>query len=504
LRVDGQLLSRYRFRHTLFQKYLYGSLDEVELVYLHEQVGKALEDLYQSQEETPVSADLAPKLAWHFREARIPDKATTYLLMAGERALLMSAYQEAVDHFTNGLDSLRLLPGSPDRDHQEVSLLLNLAMAWQGLEGARYPVVKQAYTRAYELCRQTGQTTQLSQLLGEMLEFAYVGADYEEARLLGEEALALAEQAADPVFEAFGHWYKGFVNFALGNFSASHDSLERVISFYEPRSHHQDFIVLRGKDAGLGALAYDACCLWCLGYPDQALERSQESLSLARELAQPFSQVDVLSFAGCVFNEMRRDASALKENAVEMVRLTSKMVPGWRGAGEMYLGEALVMSGQVQEGMDQIRDGFRTRRTINTLCYETGPLGTLARAEGMTSPSEGLKTITRALNVVERTGERYYEPELYRLQGDLYAMIGDDNHAEASYENAVEAAQHQNAKSWELRAAISLARLWHEQGRVDEALQMLKGVYDWFSEGFDTPDLLEAKEVLEDLSEERS
>jgi len=349
-------------------------------------------------------------------------------------------------------------------------------MAWQGLEGSRYPVVKQAYTRAYELCQQTGQTTQLSQLLGEMLEFAYVGADYEEARLLGEEALALAEQAADPVFEAFGHWYKGFVNFTLGNFSASHESLERVVSFYEPRSHHQDFIVLRGKDAGLGALAYDACCLWCLGYPSQALERSQESLSLARELAQPFSQVDVLAFAGCVFNEMRRDASALKENAEEMLRLTAKMVPGWRGTGEMYLGEALVMLGQVQEGIEQIRDGFRTRRTIDALCYETGPLGTLARAEGMINPSEGLETMARALNLVERTGERYYEPELHRLQGELCAMLGDVDQAEASYEIAVEVARHQCAKSWELRAAISLARIWHEQGRVDEALQVLKVV----------------------------
>jgi len=147
LRAGGQLLSRYRFRHTLFQKYLYGSLDEVERVYLHEQVGKALKDLYRTEEETPVSADLAPKLAWHFQEARIPDKAAFYLQKAGERALQMSAYQEALNHLTGALDSLRLLRESPDRDNQEVDLLLNLAIAWQGIEGARDLVARQAYTR---------------------------------------------------------------------------------------------------------------------------------------------------------------------------------------------------------------------------------------------------------------------------------------------------------------------------------------------------------------------
>jgi len=505
LRAGGQLLSRYRFRHTLFQKYLYGSLDEVERVYLHEQVGKALKDLYRTEEETPVSADLAPKLAWHFQEARIPDKAAFYLQKAGERALQMSAYQEALNHLTGALDSLRLLRESPDRDNQEVDLLLNLAIAWQGIEGARDLVARQAYTRAYELCHQKGRATQLSQVLGEMVEYSYVGADYQEARKRGDEALALAEQAGDPVLKAFGHWYQGFINFAVGDFSASHDHLERVISFYEPRIHHTNFIILRGKDAGLGALAYDACNLWCLGYPDRALDRSQEALSLARDLAQPFSLADVLAHGGCVFNGFRRDAEAMMAFAEEMMRLTAKMVPGWRGTGEIYLGEAMVRLGRLDEGIEQIRESLRTRHSVDARCYETGMLGTLAMAEGRTGNlGEGLKTLIQALNLVERTGERYYEPELHRLKGDLHSMQGDDDGAEASYEKAIEKSQRQNAKSWELRAAISLARLWHKQGGVDEALQMLRGVYDWFSEGFDTPDLLEAKDLLECLSGERS
>ncbi len=501
LRIDGQLLSRYRFRHFLFQKYLYGSLDDVKRVYLHEQVGNVLEDLYQVQVERPTSDDLAPQLARHFQEARIIEKAVFYLSKVGERALQLSAYQEAVSHFDRVLTVLMTLPESPERAQQELSVQLALGMAWQGIEGPRHPAVIKAYTRAYELCQQTGETTQIGRMQGEMLEFYYVGAEYLTARDLAREALTLAQQEKNPLLEAMAHWYLGFVHFALGEFAMSRDYLAQVISFYEPQTHHHPFIVLRGKDAGLGALAYDACCLWCLGYPDQAHRRSQESLALARELGQPFSMVDVLTFGGCVSNEMRRDWGALKEYAERIVQLTADQVPGWRGTGEIYLGEALVMMGKIPEGIEQIREGLATRQTVEALCYGTGALGILAVAEGtIGNPGRGLSTLTKAIALVEQMEERYCEAELYRLQGNMHLMMGDEDEAFGSFMKAIDVARRQNARSWELRAGTSLARLWRKQGKISEAHELLKPVYDWFTEGFETPDLIDAKTLLEELS----
>jgi predicted ATPase/DNA-binding SARP family transcriptional activator len=500
LRLDGQLLSRYRFRHTLFQKYLYNSMDDIERVYLHEQVGRTLETLYHVHEESPINTDLAPKLAWHFQEARIIDKAVDYLMKAGRRALTMSAYQEAINLLSDALDLLSNLPHSTGRDNQEALLQLDFAIAWQGIEGSRYPTARQAYTRAYELSQRSGMTRQLSQVLGEMVEFEYVGAYYASARELSVQALELALESGDSVLEALANWYLGYINFAEGKFNAAHEHSSRVISLYDPDRHHDEFVQLRGKDAGMSAMAYDACSLWCLGYPDQARELSQQALVLARELDQPFSRMDVLSFGGCLLAEMSRNAELMKINAQEMIHLSNNIVPGWRGTGEMYLGEALVMLGQVREGIQQIRKSQMLRDTVDTSCYYTGPLLTLAKAEGQAgSPEEGLKMIQRAHEIVERTGERYCEAELFRAWGDLCLIQRDGKQADEYFVKAIEIARQQNAKSWELRASRSLAQLYREQGRFDEALNTLEPIYSWFSEGFNTVDLIEAEELLEIL-----
>jgi predicted ATPase len=262
-------------------------------------------------------------------------------------------------------------------------------------------------------------------------------------------------------------------------------------------------VLLRGSDVGLSALAYAACCLWCLGYPDQALSRSQEALALARELGHPFSLADVLYYAGCMLNKMRRgDAPALKENAEELMRLANeKGMPTWSGMGTCFRGEALAMLGQVQEGVAQMREGMAAHQSGGLRLYLSRVLGSLAEAQAKAGqPEEGLTTLAKAFAFVEETDERHWEAELYRLQAELLLMQGDDAEAEAGFQKAVEVARRQQAKSWELRATVSLCRLWQQQGRVDEARQMLAEVYGWFTEGFDTPDLQEAKALFEELT----
>ncbi|MGD9316397.1 MAG: AAA family ATPase, partial [Anaerolineae bacterium] len=514
-RLGTQRVSRYRFRNYLFQKYLYDNLDSVERAYLHEDVGNVLEALHEDQvDEIAATRAVAVQLAWHFQEAGIAEKAIGHLHQAGERAVHLSAYQEAIAHLTRGLTLLTALPDSGDvggrrispkrleRAEQELALQLALGMAWQGIKGSQCPEVGKAYTRARELCQQMGKTTQLCRVVGGLSNLYYVRAEHQKARELAEEALSLAKQTGDALLVVVAHTYLGFILFCLGEYTSAHAHFEQMISFYEPHKHHRDLLFLRGSDLGLSALAYDTCCLWCLGYPEQALKRSQEALALARELGHPFSLADVLCFAGCLFNEMRRDAQALEGNADELVRIANdKGMPTWLGMGTRCQGEVLAMLGQVREGMVHIRQGIAADQSMDVGIYVSGALCALAEVQATSGQSEqGLTTLAEALALVEETDERYYEAELCRLKGELLLATGDEAEAEASFHKAIEVARRQQAKSWELRATNDLARLWQGQGKREEARQALQQIYGWFTEGFDTPDLLEAKALLDELS----
>jgi DNA-binding SARP family transcriptional activator/predicted ATPase len=492
-RLGSQPVSRYRFRHYLCQKYLYEGLDAGERIYLHRDVGNALEALYGDQVK-----EISMPLARHFQEAGIAEKAIHYLHQAGERAVQLSAYREGVAHLTRALDLLMTLPDSPERAQRELTLQLALGLAWIG---AKIYAAEEAYTRALQLCQQLGQTSELCQVLGELAIRHYVRAEYRRARELAEEALSLAEQAGDPLLIALDHWHLGFISFGLGEHATARAHLGQTISFYEPEQHHHALVSLRGGDAGVVALAYDACCLWCLGYPDQALKRSQEALALARELGHAYTLADALCYGGCLFNAMRRDAETYNQCAEELKQLASDQVPPWLGKATWQGGEALAMLGDLEEGIRQIREGLALEQSQAESCHRSTCLCALAEAQASAGqPEEGLATLAEAFAQMEQTDERLWEAELYRLQGELLRAQGDEAEAEASLLNAIEVARLQQAKSWELRATVSLCRLWRNQDRVDEGRQMLAETYGWFTEGFDTVDLKEAKTLLEELS----
>jgi DNA-binding SARP family transcriptional activator/predicted ATPase len=502
-RVDGQLLSSYRFRHILTQKYLYGGLDEVERVHLHERVGAVLEALHGTDESSTGAdiASIAPQLARHFQEAKITAKAIHYLHQAGDRAIQLSAYQEALTHLTTGLELLMTLPDSHERAERELALQQSLGMAWVG-PGAYGIEVKKAYTRARQLCQQLGKTSQLCQVLGQLAVQSFVQADYQRAIELAEEALSLAEQANDPLLVTLGHWYLGFIHFYLGEYTTTRTHIQQVTSFYDPAQHHQQFILLRGSDPGISALTYEACALWCLGYPDQATQKSQQVLALAREFDHPFSLADALSYAGCMFNVMRRKSETLKVNAQELIQLANELgLAGWNDTGVCFYGEALALSGQVDEGIAYIRQGIAANEEIGIRCSLIGSYRSLAEAQAKRGlPELGLATLDETLVMVAETGERHWLAELYRLQGELLLMGGEEDEAEVSFQKAIDVAQRQKAKSWELRATINLARLWQQQGRKEQAKTLLGEIYNWFSEGFNTNDLIEAKALLEEMS----
>jgi predicted ATPase len=514
-RVGARRVSRYRFRNYLFQRYLYDSLDNVERAYLHEDVGNALEEMYgdQASDDAGASATaaVAVQLAWHFQEAGIAEKAIHYLRLAGERAVQLSAYQEGVAHLTRGLALLMDLPDTEEhrlvRAEQELALQLALGIAWTGPIGYG-PEVEKALTRARELGRQIGETSQLCRVVGELSIVHYVQAEYQRARELAEEALNLAQQDGSPLLVALGHWRLGFLLFALGEYKTALALLEQVISFYDPDQHHRAFVFLQGSDAGPSALAYAACCLWCLGYPQQAAERSQEALALARIMDHPFSRADVVAYAGCVFNQMRRDAQALGGSAQELKRLANEKLPGWSASSTWYWGEALAIRGHLEDGIAKMQKGLALRQRLPELCYRSGSLCALAQAQARAGrPKEGLATLAEALAWVDETNERYCEAELHRVRAELLRaerVQGHEADAEASLQHAIEIARRKSAKSWELRATTSLARLWLEKNRRDEARQVLGECYGWFTEGFETPDLQEAKALLDELAQSGS
>jgi predicted ATPase len=248
---------------------------------------------------------------------------------------------------------------------------------------------------------------------------------------------------------------------------------------------------------------YAARALWCLGYPDHGLVQSHEAVTLAQQSANPFSLVNAL-YAAAIFHQFRREGRATQERADAAMSLAREQgFPLWIAFGAILYGWALAQQGNVQEGIEQIGRALTAQRATGAEIGGPWRLALLAEVHGMMGqPEAGLAALAEALTLVDTTGERLYESELYRLKGVLLLQQNAANQAEAEtcFTQAITIAQNQQAKSWELRAATSLARLWHQQGKRDEARQVLGDVYGWFTEGFDTLDLMDAKALLEALA----
>ncbi len=498
-RSDGQLLSSYRFRNILFQKYLYNSLDEVERIHLHEEIGEVLETLISSEDQ---AAEMALKLARHFEEAGMLQQAIHYLHLAGERATQLCAFQEGTAHLWKAVELLRQNPESPQRDQEELQLLISIVKTWKNNWGST--TIRQAFDRASQLCHQLESKAELARIQGELTIYHYVQAEYPAAIECAVEALDLAQQAEDPILIAASNWYLGFLNFGEGNYVIGKDYLEKVREFYDPQEHHRTMLLYHGVDAGTGALAYEALCLWCLGYPDQGIKRSTESISIAKQLGHPFSIADAMCYGGCMFNAMLLDGDELYRIATELVSVADQerlSLSGWLGMGKSYLGEAQIILGQTQSAIETIREGIDIFQATDVHLYRVIALRSLARAYLQAGDHQNaMVTLDEAMAIVEEIGERCWEPDLHRLHALILIQKGDFIAAEACFEKSIEVAQHQQAKSWELRTMIDLARWYQREGKTTDARKRLGETYEWFTEGFSTPDLLTAKSLLEELA----
>jgi class 3 adenylate cyclase/predicted ATPase len=461
----------YIFKHALIRDAAYESLLKSTRQHYHQRIAQVLESQF------PETAEAQPELlAHHFTEASLTEKAVYYWHKAAQRAGERSAHVEAISHLTKGLELLRTLPETTERLQREVDMLIALGTSLIHTKGAAAPEVEHTYLRAQHLCEHLEALHQLFPVLRGLWFYYLVRAELQTAHALGEQLLALAQQTQDPVMLSAAHRAVGTTLLYLG---AAADASTHLT---------QD-------------IAHGAWALWCLGYPDQALVRSHEAVTLAQQIARPFS----LSFAlimAAAFHQFRREVRFAQERAEAAIRLAKEQFPDWMAFGSLLRGWTLAHQGQAKEGIEQLTQGLIAHRATGAELRRPYYLALLAQAyDIMGQPEIGLTALVEALTLTDTTGERWYEAELYRLKGALLLQLASDNQAEAEncFHQSLDIARNQQAKSWELRAATSLARLWQQQGKHDEARQVLGDVYGWFTEGFDTADLKDAKALLDAL-----
>jgi predicted ATPase len=506
----------YIFKHALTQEVAYNSLLIEGRKVLHEQTAQAIEALYSASLEDHYS-----ELAHHCSRSGNTQKAVKYLQLAGQQAAQRSANAEAITHLTIALELLKTLPDTPERAQQELTLQITLGTPLKATKGYAAPEVEKTYTRAWELCQQLWETPQLVQVLRGLAELHYVLAEFQTAYELGAQLLSLAQNGQDPTLLLEAHRALGALLSQLGEFGRARAYMEQGLALYDSHRHHPHTFRY-GQDLGVSLWSHTARVLWLLGYPDQARKRSHEALALAQELSHPFSLAFALVWAARL-HHFCREGQAVQERAEAAVALSTEQGFSLSLAhGTLLWGWALAEQGQGEEGIAQMRHGLAAFRATGAEGGRPYWLALLAEAYGKGGQvKEGLTALAEALDAVDRTEERMYEAELYRLKGQLtlqkFQVSGSkfqvenslessvqslESEAEECFLKAIEIARKQQAKSLELRAVMSLSRLWQQQGKKAEARQMLAEIYGWFTEGFDTKDLQEAKALLEELKRE--
>jgi class 3 adenylate cyclase/predicted ATPase len=504
----------YLFKHALIQETAYQSLLKSKRQQYHQQIAQILEGRFPETKETQPEL-----LAHHYTEAGLIAQAIPYWQQAGEKATVRSAYVEAISHLIKGIELLKTLPDTPERTQQELALQFALGMALVTTKGFASPEGGNVIARARELCRQVGETPQLLGVLVGVVVFYLNRAELKTAHELAEQYLRLAQSVQDPYPLVWAHLLMGMPLFNLGEFVLAQEHLEQGMAFYDPLQHR--VLAFRaGADPGTGTLSMGAFALWSLGYPDQALKRHREALTLAQEVSHPLSLANTLANAAWL-HVLRREEQEIQERAEALVALCNEQgFAQYLASDPILRGWALAEQGQGEEGIEQIRQGMAAWQATGAELWRPFFLALLADSYGNVGQTEqGLATVIDALVQVEKTGERWYEAELYRLKGQLTLQqfqVPDsrfqqvDNpqsasrnpqlEAEECFLKAIEVARRQQAKSWELQAATSLSRLWQRQGKKNEARQLLGEIYGWFTEGFETKDLQEAKALLEELA----
>jgi class 3 adenylate cyclase/predicted ATPase len=486
----------YSFKHALVQDAAYQSLLKSKRQQLHARIVQVLEKQFAE------AAEAQPELlAHHCTHAGLVEQAVDYWYKAGRKAMARSATVEALAQMTHALDLLTALPGSPDRDHKELDLQITLGAALIANKGWAAPDVGTAYARARELCTEETQVPQLLAALTGLLQHHLHWSNKHVALQIAGELLSLAERHQDVAAQAVGHRYLASGLLFNGQLLPAMMHFERALALYDPVNRTSP-VSLAGADTRVVSLGFMALILLFQGYPDRALARSQEALAAAYELGHAFTTSQAL-YLTCWLHQIRGEPRVVHERSTSLIALTAEHhLPGWSASGTIFHGWVVADSGAVEAGIAELRRGLAAMEAMGTLLHTPGVLGLLAGLYiGQQNFSEALELLDEALARVDRLEERWFEADLHRLKGEalLAPSLKRATEAEPRFHQARAVARGQGARLWELRATTSLARLWRHQGRRAEARDLLAPVYGWFTEGLDTADLKDAKELLDEL-----
>jgi predicted ATPase len=513
----------------LIQEVAYASLPQARKQTLHERTAQAIEALAGDR-----LAEHYGEMAHHYSRSGNTQQAVAYLQRAGQQAADQSAYGEAITHLTRGLALLQSLPEALERTRHELDFQIALGWALIATKGQAAPDAEQAFTRARALCEQVGEVPQLFAVLGG-LRMMYEGrGELQQARELAEQLLSLAQREQHPAWLMRAYNGLGGSLFSLGEFALARTYLDQAMALGASAldrlaAIHLSDPIRGGSLLGVSLRRHAAWTLWYLGYPEQARQRSDEALTLAQELAHPYSLAYALYFA-TMLHCLRREAPAAQAQAEAMIVLARQQeFPAMELRGTFLWGWALAAQGQSTEGIAQMRQGMNAQRMVGTETARPYRLALLVEASAWTGQTtEALRLLDEALAVTHQCGGHFYQAEVYRLIGEVLLMehasgdVPEDSprelpmingpegegtgpsprpsEAETWFRQALDIARQQQAKSLELRAAMSLSRLWQRQGKRTAAYQLLAPIYGWFTEGFGTADLQEAKALLDALA----
>jgi predicted ATPase/class 3 adenylate cyclase len=485
----------YTFKHALVQDAAYQSLLKSKRHQIHTRIAKMLEDRFPE-----VAASSPEMLAYHFTEAGIVERAIHYWQEAGERAIERSANLEAIVHLKQALQLIGGLPETRERDEAELRLQVRLGQSLIAIAGGPARETRNAFSRARDLSRKLEDRTHLLSILSGLWVGHLIGGETRNAIEVANEYFKLAQSAEDGSPTWVGHRMLGSGLTMLGEPAAARTHFQQVLTSYDP-AHHARLAYWHAHDPRVSSLGYLAHVTWILGYPEQSFEYLNRCLSEVKDSLHFNSKAFAHMWSALlfVFSSSNRDAEREARKLIEISKEYGSKF--WSMPATIVLGTARVRSGDLNGGLRDIRDGLAMYQAAGGRQFQPYFLCLEAEAclrSGQTDAA--LASLTHARESLAETDQYLFEPEIQRLTGETILARGEAmRDADIAYTAALDSARRMSARSWELRTATSLTRLWVDQGRRAEARELLAPVYGWFTEGFDTADLKDAKALLDEL-----
>ena len=485
----------YDLCHDRIRDVAYAEIPPARRKLLHHHVAEALAQRYEANLD-----DVSPQLAYHYEAAGLLSEAVGYYLQAGEAAQRVYANDQACDLLNRGIAIINLLPSTSQRDRQAVSLYATLATSLRVIKGWTSAEMYETVNRAWQLSDKLNDSNQNFRLIKFLFDYHFVRGDLDQASQLAEQVLEIVEQDPSIPFFTIAYNYQAAINLYRGELKRAQEQLKKSLNYYDPQ-HHETYILLGGLDYSILSLVYRAHNLWLLGFPDQALSVCLEAVDLTQALNHPSSQALALAYLAMLY-QFRQETDQVAKYADTCLAVVARYsFAYYHQWANILLAWTRALKNPTSSGLLSLQNALHEFQAIDAGVRWPFYLSLLAVFYEQTGQlEEGLETINEALSAAARHNENWWNAELYRLRGNLLLLQGSSDLALEAYRQAISLALEQEALSLQLRAATSLARLWHMQGRAAQAHELLTAVYRQFTEGFDTPDLQEAQALLTDLT----